>query len=125
MKVTIAKAVYLHDTDATGAMYYGRYLEWLEEARMELLSKNYKPLTELGYGFVPQRLEIEYSKPLMLGDTAIVTCWVKSFSKFQILLGFQVDKGASVICDGEINMVCIKDGRPHRMEGELLEILSA
>jgi len=31
------KRIYYHDTDAGGVVYYGRYLNYLEEARTEFL----------------------------------------------------------------------------------------
>ena len=33
------KRIYYHDTDAGGVVYYGRYLNYLEEARTEFLEQ--------------------------------------------------------------------------------------
>lgn len=41
------KKVYLHDTDSTGVVYYSKYLDWFEEARMEMLEEKYKSLNSI------------------------------------------------------------------------------
>ena len=33
------KRIYYHDTDAGGVVYYGRYLNYLEEARTQFLEQ--------------------------------------------------------------------------------------
>jgi acyl-CoA thioester hydrolase len=55
------------DTDASGIMYHGRYLEIAERARMNWLGKNARPVPD-DVGLVIRNLSIQYIHPLFLAD---------------------------------------------------------
>jgi len=46
------KQIYYHDTDAGGVVYYGRYLNYLEEARTEFLVQRGLPGPEPGFSLL-------------------------------------------------------------------------
>lgn len=56
------------DTDAGGIVYHARYVEIAERARMDLFSGVDDP----DGGFVIKKLQVEYIKPLRLGDRFVV-----------------------------------------------------
>ena len=57
-------------TDMFGHVNNARYLEFLEEARWELLEKhmNYNKWTQLGKAFIVVNINISYRNPAKLGD---------------------------------------------------------
>lgn len=64
--------IYYYHTDSGGVVYYGRYLEFLEQARTEFFAeKGYsiKELAQQGILFVVSRQEIDYKAPAFYGDT--------------------------------------------------------
>lgn len=125
MNITLVKKVFLHDTDSTGTVYYSRYLEWFEEARMEMLEVNYKALNNLDVSFVPSKVSVEYKSPARLSDILIVKVNVKSFTKCSIVLDYEVKLFDNIICSSEILMVCVnRVGRPTRIPKDLEEILN-
>ncbi len=67
--------IYYHDTDAGGVVYYGTYLQYLEEARTEFLEKNHlsvESLRERGFLYAVRKCDITYRAPARYADT--ITC---------------------------------------------------
>jgi acyl-CoA thioester hydrolase len=67
--------VFPHHTDYAGVVWHGRYVQWLEEARVELLRSrgiDYAKLVALGCGLHVVNLNIRYLRPLRMGDQAIL-----------------------------------------------------
>ena len=63
--------IYYHHTDSGGVVYYGRYLEFLEEARTDFFASKgllIKELIRQGILFVVSRQEIDYKAPAFYGD---------------------------------------------------------
>lgn len=58
------------DTDASGFMYHGAYIEIAERARMEMVGGAKFP--DGARGFVVRELAIKYIKPLVLADKFVV-----------------------------------------------------
>lgn len=115
------KTVYLHDTDALQNVYYSKILEWLEEVRMDVISKNYKPLTELiidGVVIIPAKVNMDFKRPMKLGDIVTILTNIQ-YGKITIDLQHkvQVNNIDCVLID--IQMVYLKDGRPSRIPEEL------
>lgn len=63
-------AIAYADTDASGIVYHGRYIEIAERARMDVLRGIKFPDGDVG--FVVRDLSIRYVHPLFLSDTVIV-----------------------------------------------------
>ncbi len=63
-------AVAYADTDLSGIMYHGRYIEVAERARSNW-SKDIV-LPDGDFGFVVRDLNIKYKSPLLLGDEFVV-----------------------------------------------------
>ena len=67
-----------HHTDHAGVMWHGTYLAWLEEARIEALSKvglNYSDFSRNGYEMPVISLEINYHKALHHGERVLLKSW--------------------------------------------------
>lgn len=122
----LKKKVYLHDTDCTGIVYYSKYLEWFEEARVELIEVTYKPLTKLieedNVTFLPLSANIDFLATLKFDDKIIIEINIKELNKFKVLLEYKVTDNGKVICLGETNMLCINatTKRPVKIPEKLL-----
>ena len=71
----INKTVLPQHSDHAGLMWHGTYFNWLEEGRINALSKagiNYLDLTKEGFELPLIKTSIKYILPLRLGDNITV-----------------------------------------------------
>ncbi|MDC3118741.1 acyl-CoA thioesterase [Prochlorococcus sp. AH-716-K03] len=105
------KIVLPQHSDHAGVMWHGTYFNWLEEGRINALSKagiNYDELTKIGFELPLIDTSIKYISPLFLGDNiTIETIFnitkspkIKIYSKF-------VNKSKKVLTMAEVNLVLI------------------
>ena len=63
--------VYFGDTDAAGVVYHGKYVYWMEAARIEFLDHIGCPYSEFQaekIGFIPAHVELSFKHPLKFED---------------------------------------------------------
>ena len=91
--------VYFSDTDAGGIVYHGKYLDFAEHARTELLrtllpslSQNAMKETEKMI-FVIKEINIVYEKPGYLDDEITVRTKVLKVQRFSVLLEQTISRG--------------------------------
>ena len=75
MSWILNKTVLPQDTDHAGVMWHGSYLNWLEEARVDALSKiglSYADLSLTGYELPVVELTIKYISPLHHGNKVLL-----------------------------------------------------
>ena len=107
----IEKLVLPHHSDHAGVMWHGTYFNWLEEGRINALSKagiNYADLTKNGFELPLVDTSIKYISPLFLGDiVTIETIFEISKSpKIKINSKF-MGKSNKVLTIAEVNLVLI------------------
>ncbi len=107
----IEKIVLPQHSDHAGVMWHGTYFDWLEEGRINALSKagiNYVDLTKNGFELPLIDTSIKYISPLFLGDTiTIETIFEISKSpKIKINSKF-INKSKTVLTIAEVNLVLI------------------
>jgi acyl-CoA thioester hydrolase len=123
----IEKKVYYHDTDCGGVVYYGNYLEYLEESRSEYcLSKgvNLKELVEQGVCFVVVRVEIDYKAPARYQDILKVTSRVDRIGNSSIYFSQKITKGSVLILDSKTTWVCVgRDFKPAAVPADIKQSL--
>ena len=71
----INKTVLPQDADHAGVMWHGNYFNWLEEGRINALSKagiNYFDLCKKGFELPLIDASIKYILPLYLGEKIVV-----------------------------------------------------
>lgn len=79
-KFTSRLRVRYHEMDALGHVNNAVYQHYLEQAAIEhseFLGFGHKRYEELGGVFVMRRIEIEYLRPTVAGDTLEVTTWLQ------------------------------------------------
>ena len=107
----IEKLVLPQHSDHAGVMWHGTYFDWLEEGRINALSKagiNYVDLTKNGFELPLIDTSIKYISPLFLGDTiTIETIFEISKSpKIKVHSKF-FNKSKTVLTIAEVNLVLI------------------
>lgn len=117
--------VYWEDTDASGLVYHGSYLNWMERGRTELLRDlgvNQGELFKNPAGamfFVVRRMEIDFVKPALLDDVIAVTTTVRELGGASLLLLQRVTRANETLCEAQVRCVCVKDGRAHRIPSDI------
>ena len=107
----IKKLVLPQHSDHAGVMWHGTYFNWLEEGRINALSKagiNYVELAKNGFELPLIDTSIKYISPLFLGDNiTIETIFEISKSpKIKIHSKF-INKSKTVLTIAEVNLVLI------------------
>ena len=63
------------NTDHAGVMWHGSYFNWLEESRIDALSRsglNYSELVKDGYELPVFKIDIKFLSPIHLGDKVTI-----------------------------------------------------
>ncbi len=94
------------------------YINWLEHGRSKLLQDkglNYtKIISDWGVQFMTVRTEIDYRKPLHLGDKITLTTQVERVGTSSVTLAQKVLSGGEPAAEAKVTIVYtdIKSGRP-------------
>ncbi len=108
------KQIYYHDTDAGGVVYYGRYLNYLEEARTEFLEKRGLDLEifrQKKFLYAVRQCSISYESPARYGDT--ILCDAKLIKTTAARLVFEQEihdkKTGCLILKAEVTLVSLNE----------------
>ena len=109
----INKIVLPQHSDHAGVMWHGTYFNWLEEARVDALSKagiNYLDLTKKGFELPLIDTSIKYIFPLYLGDLITIESLFKvgKSPKINIQSRF-LNKNKKVLTIAEVNLVLVNN----------------
>ena len=107
----IEKLVLPQHSDHAGVMWHGTYFDWLEEGRINALSKagiNYVDLTKNGFELPLIDTSIKYISPLLLGDNITIETIFKisKSPKIEIYSKF-INKSKTVLTIAAVNLVLI------------------
>jgi acyl-CoA thioester hydrolase len=107
----IEKLVLPQHSDHAGVMWHGTYFDWLEEGRINALSKagiNYVDLTKNGFELPLIDTSIKYISPLFLGDTITIETIFKISKSPKINIHSKfINKSKKVLTIAEVNLVLI------------------
>jgi acyl-CoA thioester hydrolase len=129
----ISVRVYFADSDAGGIVYYGRYLEYMERGRAELLRSlgvdQISFAAETGRGFIVRKLEASYMAPARLDNLLVVRTRVESARKIGVnLIQDVLLHGAETpLFTARVEMVCVDAAslRPAALPADLLDKMKA
>ena len=107
----INKTVLPQHSDHAGVLWHGTYFNWLEEGRINALSKagiNYIDLTNMGFEMPLINASIKYILPLCLGDNITIESLfnigksprIKIYSKF-------INARKNVMTTAEVDLVLV------------------
>ena len=107
----IKKIVLPQHSDHAGVMWHGTYFNWLEEGRINALSKagiNYLDLTKKGFELPLINTSIKYISPLFLGDSITIETIFKISKRPTIKIHSKfINKSKKVLTIAEVNLVLI------------------
>ena len=108
----INKTVLPQHSDHAGVMWHGTYFKWLEEGRLNALSKaglNYFDLTKKGFELPLINSSINYILPLYLGDNIQIESIfnISKSPKINVQSKF-LNKDRHVLTIAEVNIVLVK-----------------
>lgn len=111
------------DIDMNQHVHNSRYFDYVLAARYEQMERDYRmPMEEfiaLGFGWVVRAAQIDFKRPLLLNDTAVITTWVKGIVKDGVSVGFEIvkQKTGKLSATGtfDYTMVSLATGRGERI----------
>ena len=107
----IEKLVLPQHSDHAGVMWHGTYFDWLEEGRINALSKaglNYVDLTKNGFELPLIDTSKKYISPLFLGDNITIETIFKISKSPKINIHSKfINKSKAVLTIAEVNLVLI------------------
>ncbi len=119
--------VYFEDTDIGGIVYHTKYINFCERARSEILFRNgimpYDAKSKSGY--IVKSLKCDFIKSATLGDVLEVKTAVLSVSKVKFVLLQEIFKGDEKLFSMEVTVVYVKEGKPARIDSEVLALFGS
>ncbi|MEM0483659.1 MAG: thioesterase family protein [Thermofilaceae archaeon] len=120
MKVKDKYLVALGDTDATGAIYYARYLYIFDRARIALYRE-----TGLDFGIFNKMRAVaayvEFKKVVTFGDMLDVYIWFCKLGNTSVKMCHEVYLGEALAARGYVVDVYTENGRPTPIPNEVRE----
>ncbi len=123
-RVELDLDVHTFDIDFAGHVSNISYLRWLEIGRLALLRDAGAPIEVLvaaGTAPVLTRTEIDYRRPLHLGDPVHLALWLVELRGASATLGFEITTGEHLAATArQVGLfVDLATGRPRRMAPEV------
>jgi acyl-CoA thioester hydrolase len=116
------------DTDQMKMAYYGRYFEYFEQSRSDLLRKMglpYPEIERLGFYLPVIEAHANYMKPARYDDSLIVTAIVKDSPMARIRIDYEVrgESDRELLATGHTvhSFVNASSGKPTRAPEQFLE----
>lgn len=124
--------VYYADTDFSGAVYHGRYLEFLERGRSDFLRVVGVHHTDLLAGqtgeplfWVVRRMEIDFVAPARIDDILTISTKVAEAGKARIRMAQEIRRGETPLIAAKVEAAVINGaGRPRRFPKEWLALFA-
>lgn len=115
------------DIDMFQHVHNSRYLDYIQAARYDQMINCYKMSMEefmiMGFGFVVKRAELNFKRPLIMGDVMLISTQVRQFDGSDIIIDFEIlnKKKEKVSCDGVMlyTMINLKTGRSEKIPEEI------
>lgn len=121
--------VYFADTDFSGVVYHGRYLEFFERGRSDYLRLSGVHHTQLAAGehgealtWVVTRMEIDWRSPARIDDVLTIETRTEAISGARIRMAQEIRRGDQVLVQAKVQAAVVgPDGRPRRFPHHWLE----
>jgi len=122
--------VYYADTDFSGVVYHGRYLEFLERGRTDFLRLTGIHHSELADGlhgeqlvWIVRRMEIDFRAPARIDDVLMIETRVEDVSGARIHMRQMISREGTVLIEARVEAALINgEGRPRRFPKEWKDV---
>lgn len=102
--MTYQHTVHYYETDRMGITHHSNYIRWMEEARIDFLSRigwDYATLELNGISSPVLSLSCKYSVSTTFADTIRIDVIVKQFNGIKLTLGYRMtNTDNQVVCEG-------------------------
>lgn len=110
--------IYYADTDFSGFVYHGRYLEFYERGRTDFLRLQDVHHIELAEGalgeemvWVVRRMEIDYKSPAKMDDLILIETRVSEIRGARVIMAQKITCGERLLSEAKVEAVMItKEG---------------
>lgn len=121
--------IYYHHTDCGGVVYYANYLDFLEEARTELLEKKgagVKEMMKEGVFFVVARQEIDYKFPSFYGDILEIDTRITDIGAAKVIFKYEIkNQDGKLVVEAKTILVCVdKSLKPQAIPERIRKLIS-
>ncbi|MBS9722571.1 tol-pal system-associated acyl-CoA thioesterase [Tianweitania sp. BSSL-BM11] len=121
--------VYFADTDFSGVVYHGRYLEFFERGRsdyLRLAGVHHNQLAAGQHGealiWVVTRMEIDWRSPARIDHILTIETRTQAISGARITMAQVIKRGETVLVQAKVQAAVLgPDGRPRRFPKEWIE----
>jgi acyl-CoA thioester hydrolase len=107
------------ECDPMGYLNHGKYWEYFEAARTELLRKNgfrYRDLEAEGVFFVVYKAACTYLLPVRYDDLVTVSAAVSRVTRTRVDHRYEIIRDGARACEATTTLACVgRDGRPRIM----------
>jgi len=109
MKHKYSQRVYFSDTDCQGIVYHGKYLDFAEHARSEMIrdTVDHAKLLSENVGIVVKEINIVYNTPAKFDDILDVYTSIVSKKLFSLTVKQEIKNGDKDICTLMVKVACI------------------
>ena len=109
------KRIFYHDTDAGGVVYYGTYLQYLEEARTEYLERAGLSVGEFrkrGLLYAVSHCSVYYRSPARYGETLVCDATLEKMTAARLIFNHTIHEkeNGRLILEAEATVVCLTEG---------------
>ncbi len=128
---TLPVRVYFEDTDFTGYVYHGSYLQWCERGRsdwLRLLGVSHDDLYKGIEGsppliFIVRHMDMKFKAPAKIDELLEVTTTTKEWAGASITLKQEIKRGDKLLMRALVQVVLISDeGKPQRLPKHLVKV---
>lgn len=101
------------DIDMYQHVHSSRYMDYVLAARFDQMERCYgMPMSEFqkhGYGWFMAATQMNFKRPLELGDRFVVRTWIEKFTLIGLRVQFEIDRRADgkLSCDGWFDYVMV------------------
>jgi acyl-CoA thioester hydrolase/thioesterase-3 len=101
------------DIDMYQHVHSSRYMDYVLAARFDQMERCYKmPMSEFqkrGYGWFMAATQMNFKRPLGMGDRFVVRTWIERFTLIGVRVQFQIERlpDQKLSCDGWFDYVMV------------------
>jgi len=117
------------DTDKMGVVYYGKYAEYFEVGRTELIRQfglTYRGMEESGILLPVLILNVQYIKPARYDDLITIRAWIRELPQVRIKFDYEIfSQNMELLCKGETTLAFTDSTtwKPRRAPADFIEQL--
>jgi acyl-CoA thioester hydrolase len=102
--------VHPHHTDYAGIVWHGRYMQWLEEARIELLRSrgiDFSELVAMGCNLPVVDFSIRYHQSMRMGEEGVLKTRLIPMEGVRIPIEYELYANDRTILTGRVTLVAV------------------